>query len=222
MTGAFLAVLRRDLRLAFAQGGSVGLVIGFFVIAATLFPLASGPEREELARVAPAVIWIGALLATLLSLDRLFQADLEDGSLDLLLLGGTPASVLVLAKCLAHWLSTGLPLVLVSPLLGLLLGLDGSGIAVLALTLALGTPSLSLIGAVGAALTVGIRRAGILIAVLVLPLYVPVLIFGAGAVDLATLGLATGPSLALLGAVLLVSLPVGTLGAAAALRLAVL
>jgi heme exporter protein B len=219
---AFLALLRRDLRLAFAQGGSVGLVVGFFVIAATLFPLAAGPEREELAQVAPAVIWIGALLATLLSLDRLFQADLEDGSLDLLLLGGGPVSLVVLAKCLAHWLSTGLPLVLVSPLLGLLLGLDGPGIAILVATLALGTPTLSLIGAVGAALTVGVRRAGILIAILVLPLYVPVLIFGAGAVGLATLGLETGPSLALLGALLLVSLPVGTVGAAAALRLAVL
>lgn len=219
---AFSALLHRDLRLAFSQGGSVGLVIGFFVIAATLFPLAAGPERQELARVAPAVIWIGALLATLLSLDRLFQADLEDGSLDLLLAGGAPASVVVLAKCLAHWLSTGLPLVLVSPLLSLLLGLDLSGMAMLGLTLLLGTPTLSLIGAVGAGLTVGVRRAGILIAVLVLPLYVPVLIFGAGAVDLAVLGLDTGPSLALLGAILLVSLPVGTLGTAAALRLAVL
>lgn len=219
---AFSALLHRDLRLAFSQGGSVGLVIGFFVIAATLFPLAAGPERQELARVAPAVIWIGALLATLLSLDRLFQADLEDGSLDLLLAGGAPSSVVVLAKCLAHWLSTGLPLVLVSPLLSLLLGLDLSGMAMLGLTLLLGTPTLSLIGAVGAGLTVGVRRAGILIAVLVLPLYVPVLIFGAGAVDLAVLGLDTGPSLALLGAILLVSLPVGTLGTAAALRLAVL
>lgn len=219
---AFSALLRRDLRLAFSQGGSVGLVIGFFVIAATLFPLAAGPERAELARVAPAVIWIGALLATLLSLDRLFQADLEDGSLDLLLAGGAPASVVVLAKCLAHWLATGLPLVLVSPLLSLLLGLEPSGMLMLGLTLLLGTPTLSLIGAVGAGLTVGVRRAGILIAVLVLPLYVPVLIFGAGAVDLAVLGLDTGPSLALLGAILLVSLPVGTLGTAAALRLAVL
>ncbi|WP_338016676.1 heme exporter protein CcmB [Oleomonas cavernae] len=129
---------------------------------------------------------------------------------------------MILAKCLAHWLSTGLPLVLVSPLLGLLLGLDGAGIVILVATLALGTPTLSLIGAVGAALTVGVRRAGILIAILVLPLYVPVLIFGAGAVGLASLGLETGPSLALLGALLLVSLPVGTVGAAAALRLAVL
>ncbi|MFA5120825.1 heme exporter protein CcmB [Zavarzinia sp.] len=222
MTGAFLAILRRDLRLAFAQGGSVGLVIGFFVIAATLFPLAAGPERQELARVAPAVIWIGALLATLLSLDRLFQADLEDGSLDLLMVGGQPGSVVVFAKCMAHWLSTGLPLVVASPLLGILLGLEPASIVMLAKTLALGTPTLSLIGAVGAGLTVGVRRAGILIAVLVLPLYVPVLIFGAGAVNLAGLGLATGPSLALLGAILLVSLPVGTLGAAAALRLAVL
>ncbi|PWR22067.1 heme exporter protein CcmB [Zavarzinia compransoris] len=219
---AFSALLRRDLRLAFSHGGSVGLVVGFFVIAATLFPLAAGPERQELARVAPAVIWIGALLATLLSLDRLFQADLEDGSLDLLLAGGAPVSLVVLAKCLAHWLSTGLPLVVVSPLLSLLLGLDPPGMAMLGLTLLLGTPTLSLIGAVGAGLTVGVRRAGILIAVLVLPLYVPVLIFGAGAVDLALLGLDTGPSLALLGAILLVSLPVGTLGTAAALRLAVL
>ncbi|MDD3447064.1 MAG: heme exporter protein CcmB, partial [Zavarzinia sp.] len=136
--------------------------------------------------------------------------------------GGAPTSVLVLAKCLAHWLTTGLPLVMVSPLLSLLLGLDLAGMIVLAKTLLIGTPALSLIGAVGAALTVGVRRAGILIAILVLPLYVPVLIFGAGAVDLAALGLDTGPSLALLGAVLLVSLPVGTIGAAAALRLAAL
>lgn len=220
MTAALLALVRRDLALAAGQGGTIGMTIGFFIVAASLFPLAAGPEPALLARAAPAVIWIGALLATLLSLDRLFQADLEDGSLDLLLLGGSPASLIVLAKCLAHWLATGLPLVLASPLLALLLGLDPAALGVLAASLLLGTPTLSLVGAVGAALTVGLRRAGVLIALLVLPLYVPVLIFGAGTVGQATLGLPVLPGLGLLAALLLLSLPVAALGAAGALRLA--
>lgn len=220
MTAALLALVRRDLALAAGQGGTIGMTIGFFIVAASLFPLAAGPEPALLARAAPAVIWIGALLATLLGLDRLFQADLEDGSLDLLLLGGSPASLIVLAKCLAHWLATGLPLVLASPLLALLLGLDPAALGVLAASLLLGTPTLSLVGAVGAALTVGLRRAGVLIALLVLPLYVPVLIFGAGTVGQATLGLPVLPGLGLLAALLLLSLPVAALGAAGALRLA--
>ncbi len=220
MTAALLALVRRDLALAAGQGGTIGMTIGFFIVAASLFPLAAGPEPALLARAAPAVIWIGALLATLLGLDRLFQADLEDGSLDLLLLGGSPASLIVLAKCLAHWLATGLPLVLASPLLALLLGLDPAALGVLAASLLLGTPTLSLVGAVGASLTVGLRRAGVLIALLVLPLYVPVLIFGAGTVGQATLGLPVLPGLGLLAALLLLSLPVAALGAAGALRLA--
>lgn len=220
MTAALLALIRRDLALATAQGGITAMTLGFFLVAASLFPLAAGPEPALLARAAPAVIWIGALLATLLALDRLFQADLEDGSLDLLLLGGVPPSLLVLAKCLAHWLVTGLPLVLASPLLALLLGLDPAALGALAATLLLGTPTLSLIGAVGAALTAGLRRAGMLIAVLVLPLYVPVLIFGAGTVAQAALGLPVLPGLGLLAALLLLSLPMAALGGAAALRLA--
>lgn len=214
----FLHVLRRDLALARAQGGESALAVLFFVLGTVLFPLGIGPEATVLARVAGGLLWVMALLAALLSLERLFQADVEDGSLDLLVLAPVPLSATVLAKCLAHWLTTGLPMVAAAPVLAILLSLDGRGFGVLALAMLLGTPTLSLIGAIGAALTVGARRGGVLLTLLVLPLYVPVLIFGAGAVEATIAGLGAVAHLQILAALLLAALPLAPWAAAAALR----
>lgn len=214
----FARVVGRDLRLALRQRSDAGMVVLFFVLTAAMFPLAVGPEPDLLARIAPGVIWVAALLAVLLSLERLFLADYEDGSLELLALAPQPLEVTVLAKVLAHWLSTGLPLIAAAPLLALLYDMDLAGVPVLVLALALGSPSLSLIGAVGAALTLGARRGGVLIPLLVLPLNIPVLIFGVAAVDAAMAGMNARPHLLFLGAILLVSLVIGSLGSAAALR----
>jgi len=216
----FVAIVRRDLRLAIAQGGSTLLAVAFFMIAVTLFPLGVGPEPQVLARIATGVVVVAALLAVLLSLDRLFQADFEDGSLELIALGGPSLPLLALAKILAHWLTTGLPLLIAAPLLAILMNMPAEGIPVLLLAMAIGTPTLSLIGAVGAALTVGIRRGGVLMSLLVLPLYVPVLIFAVAAVEADLAGLGARPHLLLLGAVLAISSFVGPLAAAAGLRLA--
>lgn len=216
---AFLALVARDLRLAGRQGGAATMAVSFFVVTVALFPLGVGPELELLGRIGPGVIWVAALLATLLTLDRLFQADLEDGSLDLLALGPLPLSLVVLGKCLAHWLANALPLLLAAPVLCLLMNVPLKGVPMLLATMALGTPALSLIGAIGAALTVGIRRGGVLLSLLVLPLYVPVLIFGVGAVDAVVHGFPAGGALSLLGAASLASLVLSPLAAAAALRL---
>jgi len=217
MTG-FGSMLVRDLRLAMRQGMDAFLAVSFFVIAGALFPLGVGPEPGVLARIAGGVIWVNALLAVLLSLDRLFQQDYEDGSLELLVLSPASLEVTVLAKAAAHWLTTGLPLIAASPILAILLHLPAEGYAVLLLAMALGTPSLSLIGAVGAALSLGARRGGVLMSLLVLPLYIPVLIFGVGAVDAAVLGLTPRPHLLFLGAILAAALPLAPWTAAAALR----
>ena len=214
------ALIARDVRLAFRQGGGGLLAVGFFAVTCILFPFGVGPEPEVLRRIAAGVVWVAALLASLLSLDRLFQADLEDGSLDLLALGRTPLDLVVLAKCLAHWLTTGLPLVVAAPVLAALLNLESGAWPVLILALLLGTSSLSLIGAVGAALTVGVRRGGVLLSLLVLPLVVPVLIFGVAAVDAAALGLNPRPHLLLLAGTGLFSVVLAPLAGAAALRLA--
>lgn len=219
MTGFWL-VLRRDLSLAFKQGGAAMLALAFFVVTVTLFPLGVGPSPDILARIGPGVIWVAALLSALLSLDRLFQADLEDGSLDLLVLAPLPLQATVLAKCAAHWLSTGLPLIAAAPVLGLLMNMPAEGIWTLLAAMALGTPSLSLIGAIGAALTVAVRRGGVLLSLLVLPLYIPVLIFGVAAVDAATVGLSVRPHLLLLAAISLGSVVLAPVAAAPALRLA--
>jgi heme exporter protein B len=216
----FVALVGRDIRLAFRQGGGGLLAVGFFAVVCTLFPFGVGPEPEVLRRIAAGVVWVAALLACLLSLDRLFQADLEDGSLDLMALSPTPLELLVLAKCLAHWLTTGLPLVIAAPVLAALLNLDPAAWPVLVVALALGTPALSLIGAVGAALTVGIRRGGVLLSLLVLPLVVPVLIFGVAAVDAAASGLSPRPHLLLLGGTGLFAAVLAPWAGAAALRLA--
>ena len=213
-----LALVRRDLRLAVRTPGDSATVVLFFVLACVLFPLGVGPEPNILARIATGVVWVMALLASLLSFDRLFQLDAEDGSLDLIALAPAPLEFLVLGKCLAHWLVTGLPLLIVSPLLGLFLNLTVEAYPVLLLALALGTPTLSLLGAIGASLTLGARRGGPLLPLLILPLYIPVLIFGAAAVEAAVAGLSPRPHLLLLGSMLALSLPLGPVAGAAAIR----
>lgn len=214
----FFVLVMRDLRLALRQGGDAAMVVAFFVLTVILFPFGVGPEPELLRRIAAGVVWVTALLAALLSLERLFQADYEDGSLEALALLPLPLEAQVLAKCLAHWLTTGLPLTLVAPLLALLLHLDVHGYPTLILGMALGTPILSLIGAIGAALSLGARRGGVLLSLLVLPLYIPVLIFGVAAVEGAIAGLSVRPHLLLLTALLVLALGLVPFAAAAGLR----
>jgi len=214
----FLQIVARDLRLALRQRADALMVVLFFVLTAAIFPFGVGPEPNLLARMGPGVIWVTALLAVLLSLERLFLADYEDGSLELLVLTPLPLEFAVLAKALAHWLTTGLPLIAAAPVLALLYNMDPAALPMLVLAMLLGSPSLSLIGAVGAALVLGARRGGVLIPLLVLPLNVPVLIFGVGAVDAALAGLNARPHLLFLGAILLLFLVVTPLAAAAALR----
>jgi len=214
----FLRLVRRDLLLAFRQGADAALVVVFFALAVLLFPFGVGPEPNMLARIGAGILWVMALLAALLSLERLFLADHEDGSLDLLALAPLPLEYVVLAKVAAHWLTTGLPLMLVAPFLALLLGMDAAAIPALLPALLLGTPTLSLIGAIGAALTLGARRGGVLLPLLILPLYVPVLVFGVAAVDAAAAGLTPRPHLLILGGLLLGALPLAAWASAAALR----
>lgn len=214
----FLLLVGRDLKLALRQGSDVALVIAFFVLAVVLFPFGVGPEPQLLAGIAAGIVWVTALLAALLSLDRLFQQDYDDGSLEALALTPLPLQALVLAKCLAHWLTTGLPLVIVAPILAALLHLDAPGYLPLVLAMVLGTPSLSLVGAVGAALSLGARRAGVLLSLLVLPLYIPVLIFGVAAVDQTVAGLSMRPHLLILAAFLAAALPLAPWAAGAALK----
>lgn len=223
MTGsvrdAFFALLRRDLLALWRRRSESLNPLLFAVMVTTLFPLALGPEADKLARVAGGVVWVTVLLAGLLSLDALFRTDAEDGSLDQVLASGQPIGLLALAKILAHWIGTGLPMTLLAPFLAKLLGLSDEAAWVLALSMLLGTPLLSLIGAACAALTVGLRRSGILLALLLLPLLVPVLIFGAGAVDAAATGANPLPPLEFLGAGLALALPLAPLACAAALRM---
>jgi heme exporter protein B len=215
---AFRRLVARDLRLAFRQGGDAATVVAFFVLTVILFPFGVGPEPELLQRIAAGIVWVTALLAALLSLERLFQADYEDGSLEALALMPLALEAQVVAKCLAHWLSTGLPLTIMAPLLALLLHLEAPAYPALILGMALGTPTLSLIGAVGAALTLGARRGGVLLSLLLLPLYIPVLIFGVAAAEAAPLGFVARPHLLLLGALLALALPLAPFAAAAGLR----
>lgn len=217
---AFAAVLGRDLSLSVRQASDAIGVLVFFVIAATLFPLGVGPEPAVLARIAAGVVWVTALLAAMLSFDRLFAPDYEDGSLDRLLLSPTPLAWLTSAKIAAHWLTTGLPLMIVAPVLAVMLRLPGEGIATLMIAMALGTPALSLLGALGAALTLGARRGAVLIPLLILPLCLPILIFGVGAVEAAVSGLGARPHLLILAAYLALALPSLPLATAAALRAA--
>ncbi|WP_018411115.1 heme exporter protein CcmB [Methyloversatilis thermotolerans] len=220
MLSVFATVLRRDLLLAWRRRADVLTALGFFLLVTSLFPLGVGPEPEQLAQIAAGVMWVAALLATLLSVTRLFESDEADGTLEQMLLSVEPLAVIVLAKVCAYWLLTGLPLVLIAPLIALQFSLSPQETGIVCATLLIGTPTLSLLGAVGAALTLGLRGGGALIALLVLPLYVPVLIFGAGAVDRWRAGLDVDGNFALLGACLLVSLAVAPLASAAALRIA--
>jgi heme exporter protein B len=221
MTRAFLAIVARDVKLAARVGGSGALGLVFFLMLVTLVPFALGPDLNLLARIGPAILWLAAVLATLIGLDRLFQADEEDGSLDLLLASPLPLELVVLAKALAHWLTTGLPLALAAPLFGLLVALTPEAMLATAATLLVGTPALTFIGAVGAALTASIRRGGLILAVLVLPLMIPTLVFGVSASHAATGGTVafTTPLLVLVALTLGASV-LGTAGAAAALRYA--
>ncbi|MBN2630738.1 MAG: heme exporter protein CcmB [Rhodobacteraceae bacterium] len=213
-----IALLIRDLRLAFRAGGGFGLGLAFFLLVAVLVPLGVGPDSSVLAKIAPGILWVGALLACLLSLDRIFALDFEDGSLDLLATSPIPLEGVVAIKALAHWLVTGLPLTLAAPVLAVLLNLPAPGYLWLVASLAAGTPALSVIGAFGAALTVGIKRGGLLLSLLVLPLYVPTLIFGAEVVKRGALGMEVGVPLLLLSGITAGAVALLPFAAAAAIR----
>ena len=218
---ALSAIVRRDLILALRHRAESVNPLLFYLVVVTLVPLVLGPRREVLELVAPGMLWLGALLATLLSLERMFRTDFEDGSLELMLISPRPLPLIVLAKILAHWLVTGLPLLAATPLIALLIGLPTRSLAMLMATLALGTPALSAVGAIGVALTVGLRRGGVLLSLLVLPLYVPVLVFAASAVAAAAGGHPAPGQVYMLGALALLSLSLAPLAAAAALRISV-
>ena len=217
--GVMRAALKREIALALRQKGEVLTPLVFFVVIASLFPLGVGPESALLLRMAPGVLWVSALLAAMLSLQRLFAMDYADGSLEQMALSPTPLGLLVVAKALSHFLLSGLPLVLMAPVLGLQFGMEGRSLGILMLTLLLGTPTLSLIGSIGAALTLGVRGAGVLLSLLILPLYIPVLIFGAGAVEADAAGLGVGGHLSLLAALLVLSVFFAPLATTAALRI---
>ncbi len=219
VTSVMLAVLRREFAVALRQKGEVLTPLMFFVVVASLFPLGVGPESALLLRMAPGVLWVSALLAAMLSLPRLFATDYADGSLEQMTLSTTPLALLVVAKAFSHFLLSGLPLVLMAPVLGLQFGLDARALGLLMLTLLLGTPTLSLIGSIGAALTLGVRGAGVLLSLLILPLYIPVLIFGAGAVEADAAGLGVGGHLSLLAALLVLSAFFAPLATTTALRI---
>lgn len=219
MIAAAVELIGRDLKLALRQGGGVGTALGFYLVVVALMPLGVGPDLALLSRIAPGILWIGLLLAALLSLPRMLESDDEDGTLDVLAMGGLPLEAVMAAKALAHWLSTAVPLTLLSPLLGLLLNLELEAYPVLVATLLAGTPAVSFLGAIGAALTLRARRGGLLVALLVLPLYVPTLVFGISAIA----AMVTPPgsfeaSFAILAAVSLASMVLGPLAAAAAIR----
>ncbi|MDZ4791816.1 MAG: heme exporter protein CcmB [Hyphomicrobiales bacterium] len=215
----FLALIARDVRLGLREGGALGAALGFYVIVVAILPLGLGPDMNLLARIAPGVLWVALLLSALLSLERIFHADYEDGTLEMLATGPLPLEMAALAKSLAHWICTAIPLIIISPVLGLLFNLDPAAFGPLMLSMAAGTPAVSFLGAVGAALTCGLRRGGLLLAVLLLPLYVPVLIFGVASVN-AAMGLGgsfTAP-FSILCAFTLVTAVIGPLAAAAAIR----
>lgn len=219
LTKVFIALLKRDLLLAYRHRAEIFNPMLFFILVITLFPLGTGADTKLLQTMAPGIIWVAALLAAMLSLDTIFRSDFEDGSLELLILNSHPTSILVLAKVLAHWLATGLPLIIISPFLALFLGLDQDVIGLLIITLFLGTPVLSLVGAVAIALTVGLKRGGILLSLLVLPLYVPVLIFSTNAIEMFSSGLPITAQLWILSSFLLLAITLTPWPTAAALKL---
>jgi len=216
---AFFLLVRRDLLLALREGGALGTALGFYLVVVTLMPLGLGPDLNLLSRIASGVLWVALLLAALLSLPRIFEADADDGSLDVMALGGLPLEMAAAAKAIAHWLSTGIPLALMAPMLGLLLNLEGRAYPLVIATMLVGTPAVSFLGAIGAALTIRARRGGLLLALLVLPLYVPTLIFGISAINAALLSPeGFTASFLILAAISLVSMVLGPIAAAAALR----
>lgn len=221
VAAAVFGLIQRDLLLTWRRRADIATTLLFFVIVATLFPLGVGPEPAVLRTIAPGVLWIAALLSCFLSLGRLFATDYQDGTLEQMLLTPHPLAALVLGKITAHWLVSGLPVVVLSPLIGLQFGLSGGAIAILSFSLLLGTPTLSLVGSIGAALTLGIRGGNLLSALLVIPLFVPVLIFGAGAVTGSESGMGAEGHLSLLGACVVLAIPFAPWATAAALRIAV-
>ncbi len=221
LTTAFFAVIRRDLILAFRRRAELANPVFFFILVVTLFPLGIGAQPKLLQAMAPGVIWVSALLAVMLSLDSLFRSDFDDGSLEQMLLSSHPLTVLVFAKIIAHWLVTGLPLLFVAPLLAIFLGLPEQALGTLLITLVLATPVLSLIGSIGVSLTVGLRRGGMILSLLVLPLYVPVLIFASNAVEMAGNGLAVDAQINILLAIFFMSVVLAPLPAAAALKMSI-
>lgn len=217
---AFLELLRRDIGLAWREGGAIGTALGFYLIVVAIMPLGLGPDLNLLSRIAPGILWVALLLSALLSADRIFHADHEDGSLEALALGPLPLEAVAAAKALAHWITTAIPLALLAPLLGLMLNLDMAAYPPLVATMLIGTPAVSFIGSIGAALTLGIRRGGLLLSLLVLPLFIPVLIFGVGSIS----ALLTGPGsfwspLAILAAISIAAVVLSPFATAAALRL---
>lgn len=220
MMGSFFALIRRDLRIAHRQGGALATALGFYLVIVATLPLGLGPDLNLLSRIAPGVLWVALLLSSLLAADRMFNDDYEDGSLEVIALGPLPLELVAFAKALAHWLSVGLPLVLLAPLLALLLNMDGRAYGPLVLTLLAGTPAVSFLAGIGAALTLGMRKGGLLVPLLILPLYVPILIFGVSAID----AVVTGPGsfaapFSILCALTLASAVLAPLATAAALRL---
>ncbi len=214
-----LALLRRDIRLAWREGGAIGTALGFYLVVVTITPLGVGPDLNLLSRIAPGVLWVALLLASLLSADRILHNDYEDGALDVLANGPLPLTLVVALKSLAHWITTGVPLALLAPILGLLLNLPIEAFPLLVLAMLAGTPAVSFLAAIGASLTLGLRRSGVLLALLVLPLYVPVLIFGVATVSAATTGPASPwPPLLMLCALSLATIVLAPIAAAAALR----
>ena len=215
---AFNLIIKRDLTIAFRHRDDIINPLLFFIIVVTLFPLGIGPESTTLSRIAPGIIWVAALLSTLLSLDRLFKSDHEDGSLEQMMLSPHPIFILVLAKIIAHWMVTGLPLIFIAPLLAVLLHLNENSYSALMLTLLLGTPILSLLGAIGVALTVGLKKGGVLLSLLILPLYIPVLIFATSAIDTAALNLPFTGQLAIIAALFFTTLTLAPFAVSSALK----
>ncbi|HVX35924.1 MAG TPA: heme exporter protein CcmB [Hyphomicrobium sp.] len=216
---SFWALVRRDLRLAIREGGAIGTALGFFLVVVSLMPLGLGPDLNLLARIAAGILWIALLLAALLSLNRIFEADYEDGTLDVLATGRLPLELVAAAKALAHWITTGIPLALLAPVLGILLNLDLRSYPILVATTLAGTPAVSFLGAIGAALTVKARRGGLLLALVVLPLYIPTLIFGISAVGAVMGPAGMGAAFLILTAISLAAVVLGPIAAAAALRI---
>jgi len=221
MLAAMNNIIRRELLIAFRRQADIFNPLWFFIIVITLFPLSIGPEPNLLARIAAGIVWVAALLSTLLSLERLFRDDFQDGALEQMMLIPLPLSLVVISKVIAHWMLTGLPLILISPLLAILLSLDMNSWLAVVSTLLIGTPTLSFIGAIGVALTVGLQKGGVLLSLLVLPLYIPILIFATSAIDAASLGMAYKGQLAILGAIFMGSITLTPFAISSALRISV-